>query len=140
VKKLFFVIVACVILSAAAPLFAQKISGDRESKHYYVRVDLEKIYPYRKGYIVQYRKGANQMSRTYIPYEWFTTAAGKGSLVTVEGTAWPSMTVFYNEGKFDRVALYVHRSKGHATWGSVPLTVNVDDKFENVEELQIEFE
>jgi hypothetical protein len=50
------------------------------------------------------------------------------------------MTVFYNEGKFSRVALYIHRSKGHTTWGNVPVTVNVDDKFENVEEMQIEFE
>ena len=139
-KKMFFAIVVCFVLSAAAPLFAQKISEGRESKHYYVRVDLEKIYPYRKGYIVQYRKGVNQMGRTYIPYDWFTAADGKGSLVTVEGKTWPSMTVFYNEGKFDRVALYVHRSKGHTTWGSVPVTVNIDDKFENIEELQIEFE
>jgi hypothetical protein len=139
-KKLFFVMVICSALSAGAPLFAQQISEGKESKHYYVRVDLEKVYPYRKGYIVQYRKGVNGMTRAYIPYEWFTAAAGKGDLITVEGRTWPSMTIFYNEGKFSRVALYVHQSKGHTTWGNVPITVNIDDKFENVEELQIEFE
>lgn len=139
-KKLFFVMVICSALSAGAPLFAQQFSEGRESKHYYVRVDLEKIYPYRKGYIVQYRKGLNQMARAYIPYEWFTAAAGKGDLITVQGRTWPSMSVFYNEGKFSRVALYIHQSKGHTTWGNVPITVNIDDKFENVEDLQIEFE
>ncbi|MDR1238946.1 MAG: hypothetical protein LBK27_02430 [Treponema sp.] len=139
-KKLFFTALIGIALSSAAPLFAQQISEGHESEFFYVTASIEKIYPYNKGYVIQYRKGVNQMARVYLPYEWFTDAGGRGELVTLPaGRDWPYLVVYYKAGEFSHVRLYIHRSKAHETWGNIPLNVNIDEYFENVETITIEF-
>jgi hypothetical protein len=139
-KKLFFAVLVGLVLSSAAPLFAQQFSEGHESEFFYVIASIEKIYPYEKGYVIQYRRGVNQMARVYLPMEWFTEAAGKGELVTLPpGKNWPYLAVYYKAGEFSHVRLYIHRSKAHETWGNVPLNVNIDDRFENVETIKLEF-
>jgi hypothetical protein len=121
-------------------VFAQQISKEHTSEYFYVNVPLEKIYPYEKGYVVTYRKGVNQMARTYLPMDWFSEAAGKGDLVTLpRGKNWPSLTVYYKAGEFSHVRLYIHPVKSHESWGNIPLNDNIDDRFEDVETIKIEF-
>jgi hypothetical protein len=138
-KKLSLVVIVASF-AAGLPVFAQTSMEGRDSEYYYVNISLEKIYPYRAGYIVQYRKGLYQYGRTYLPSEWFTNAAGKGEILTLpSGQAWPSMTVFYKNGEFSHVRLYVHRWQSHRTWGNVPQNVNLDHNFDNIETLKISF-
>ncbi|GHV56054.1 hypothetical protein AGMMS49579_20170 [Spirochaetia bacterium] len=139
-KKLIFSVIVLAALSA--PLFAQKISDGKESEYFYVSVPIEKIYPYRKGYVVQYRKGVNRMAQVYLPQEWFIGVgdAAKGELVYQEsGTAWPSMAVYYKGGSFSHVRLYIRRNQSHETWGTISRGTNIDDRFENIEDLKLEF-
>jgi hypothetical protein len=139
-KKILFTILIGVLYLSSAPLFAQEISKEHTSEYFYVNVPLEKIYPYDKGYVVTYRKGVNQLTQAYLPLEWFTEAAGKGELVVLPpGTNWPSLTVYYKAGEFSHVRLYIHRLKSHETWGNIPLNVNIDDRFENVDTITLEF-
>ncbi|MDR2257786.1 MAG: hypothetical protein LBE14_01410 [Treponema sp.] len=139
-KKILFTVLIIALCASVAPLFAQEISKEHTSEYFYVNVSLEKIYPYEKGYVVVYRKGVNQMARTYLPMEWFTEAAGKGELVTLpRGKNWPSLTVYYKAGEFSHVRLYTHPSKAHETWGNIPLNVDIDDRFENIETIKLEF-
>jgi hypothetical protein len=138
-KKLFFAVVFCTVLSAA--LFAQKISEGKESEYFYVNVNIEKIYTYRKGYIVRYRKGVNQLAITYLPMDWFTDVAGKGDLIALQApTAWPYMVIYYKNGEFSHVKLYVRKDRAHESWGLVPLTVNIDSEFENIEDIRLQFQ
>jgi hypothetical protein len=105
-----------------------------------VNITLERIYPYPTGYVVQYRKGLNQIDRLYLPMEWFVSTAGKGEIITLPaGTAWPSLTAFYKDGTFSHLRLYVHRSPSHQTWGTIPQNINLDSQFENVEDVKIKF-
>ncbi|MDR1106215.1 MAG: hypothetical protein LBL44_07645 [Treponema sp.] len=139
-KKFLFTMIILTGITAALPLFAQTISEGKESEYFYVHVNIEKIYAYRKGYVVLYRKGVNQMAQAYLPLEWFTEVAGKGELVSLQApTAWPYMTVYYKSGEFDHVKLYVRKARAHETWGIVPLHVNIDDKFENITDVRLEF-
>jgi hypothetical protein len=139
-KKILFAVLIVVLFASVTPLFAQQISKEHTSEYFYVNISVEKIYPYNKGYVVVYRKGVNQMAQTYLPVEWFTEAAGKGELVTLpRGKNWPSLTVYYKAGEFSHVRLYVHPVKSHESWGNIPLNVNIDDRFENIETIQIEF-
>jgi hypothetical protein len=139
-KKLFFVALLPVALLAGAPLFAQTISAKNSSEYYYVNVPLEKIYPSSYGYIIQYRKGVNELGRVAIPNEWFTFSGGKAELIKLpHGKNWPTLTVFYKEGEFSHCRLYVHWSKGHESWGNIPLTADVSGFFKDVESLNIEF-
>ena len=139
-KKLMLLVVLAA-LSQGITLFAQQ-SGSKfkESEYYYVNIPIEKIYSYRMGYVVIYRKGVNQMARTFIPDEWFYDTAGIGELVALgPGKEWPSMTVYYKNGEFSHVRLTLRRNKSHETWGVVPLNVNLDEYFKGVEEVKLEF-
>ena len=142
-KKLVFSAIFVVSLAIGLPVFAQDRPNpvdDRDSEYYYVNITLEKIFPYRKGYIVQYKKNFFQYGRAYLPANWFTDADSKGEIITLPaGKGWPSLTVYYKKGEFSHVRLYVHRMSGHETWGSVPQNVDLDDKFDNIETVKIEY-
>ncbi|MCL1815908.1 MAG: hypothetical protein FWG27_08850 [Treponema sp.] len=111
------------------------------SELYYVNVPIEKVYPYRLGYVVLFRKGVNSLGRAYIPYEWFKVSIGKALLIHLgDGPTWPCMSVFYKEGAFYGVKLYVAKRQSHLTWGSIPSTVNLDDRFQGVEAIDLGFD
>ncbi|GHV94516.1 hypothetical protein AGMMS50293_08360 [Spirochaetia bacterium] len=139
-KKLIIGLVFLAALVFGSSLFAQQISPENSSDYYYVNVKIEKIYPSKLGYIIQYRKGANEMGRVAIPNEWFTFAGSKAELIKLpHGPNWPSLTVYYKEGEFSHVRLYIHWSKAHTTWGNVPQNVDVSEYFKDTENINIEY-
>jgi len=139
-KKIILAIALMVFFTAVTPVFAQQISEKNQSEYYYVNIPVEKIHLYRSGYIVQYRQGINKIGTLYIPHQWFTSPGGKAEEILLPGgKEWPTLTVYYKEGEFSHLRLYVHRWRGHATWGVVPMTLNLDDRFEGVETLDIVF-
>jgi len=141
-KKLVIFAVFTVLLAAGSPVFAQNKQDKHasDSEYYYKNVTLEKIYPYRNGYIVVYRRGINGMERAYLPMAWFTNSASKGEIIALPlGKVWPSLSVYYKNGEFSHVRLYVHQSPSHQTWGTIPQNVNLDSYFEGVEELNLRY-
>ena len=155
-KKIIIILAILLVFGFAAPLFAQQESQEskesskeskgssskyQESEYYYYNFTIEKIYTHRLGYMVIYRKGSsNQLGRTYIPSNWFTDIGGKGELIGLgTGSEWPSMIVYYKGGEFSHVRLRVRRDRMHETWGMIPLSVNVDENFQDIEEVKIEF-
>ena len=131
---------ALFLALGAAPAAAQQAADDSMearwgkeniSDLYYINVPIEKVYPYRLGYVVLFRKGNNALGRAYIPYEWFKFTVRKAELVQFgDGPSWPCMSVFYKEGAFHSVRLYVAKRGSHITWGSIPSNVNIDDRFQ----------
>jgi len=139
-KKLVIAAIFAVLLVIGSPVFAQDNRQEQQSEYYYKNISLEKIYPYRNGYIIQYRRGINTIDKAYLPMAWFTNSASKGEIVTLpQGKAWPSLSIYYKNGQFSHVRLYVHRLQTHQTWGVVPQSVDIDSYFENVEELKLKY-
>jgi hypothetical protein len=140
-KKLVFLIALGISFAGLIPpLMAQEIPQDMQSEFYYVSVPLEKVYAYHKGYVIQYRKGVNQMATAYIPIEWFSGTDGKADLIKISsGSYWPHLTVYYKAGELSHIRLYVRRETGHETWGIIPSGVNIDNRFENADNLKLEF-
>jgi len=139
-KVVLLVVLALLILGGS--LFAQKNTHRefKESDFYYVNVSVEKIYTHRLGFVVVYRKGPHQITRTFIPHEWFSSIGGKAELIGLgTGTEWPSMTVYYENGEFSHVRLRARRHRGHESWGYVPLNADIDEYFSDVEEIKLEF-
>lgn len=143
--RLFIVLI--VLIAAVFPAFAQNsesksssgISPENESDMFYVNIPVEKIYPYSKGYVVVYRNNT-QLAETYIPLEWFSGPEGKADLIRLSsGKRWPYLTVFYKDGEFSHLRLYVRREVTHETWGNIPLGVNLDSQFESVETIILDF-
>jgi hypothetical protein len=141
--KVFRVLIAvCVAFMVMSPVIAQEtpVFSGTESELYYINVLLEKVYPYRKGYVVEYRKGVAEMATAYIPLEWFSGTSGKAELIKLgTGTQWPALTVYYKNGEFDHLRLYVSKLLSHETWGIVPQNVNIDDQFEGQDDFRLEF-
>ena len=135
------IIVLSFLAIVGMPLFSQDISLENYSDYYYVNVRLEKVYPTRFGYILQYRKGVNNIGSVGVPNEWFTFSGAKAELVILNrGKDWPSMTVFYKDGEFSHLRLYVHPHKTHQTWGNVPLSADVSGFFDDSQTFKLEFE
>jgi hypothetical protein len=137
-KKL--VIALFILAIFAAPVFAQAVTAENESEFYYVTVQLEKIYPTRYGYILNYRRGIGNLATITLPDQWFTFAGSKAELVTLpSGTNWPYLTIYYKNGEFSHARLYVHPWKGHSTWGNIPLSVDVSGLFDPDQDLRIQY-
>jgi hypothetical protein len=140
VKKIVLLVVLAAFCQGMF-LFAQERPSFRhESEFYYFNFSIEKVYAYRLGYMVIYRNSSNRVARTFIPQEWFTAMGGRGELVFLSsGTEWPSMSVYYRNGEFSHVRLRLRRERAHQTWGVVPLNINIDEYFRNIEEVRLEF-
>jgi hypothetical protein len=139
---LFSVLLACVL----APLAAQDAAANgSDSDLYVVQVPIERIYPHPKGFVVEYRKSPHANKRVFIPITWFDRAVTpseplKGELLLMgPGTVWPHMTLYYKDGKFDHVRLYVRSEIGHSTWAHIKPYTSYDSLFDGVEELKLEF-
>jgi len=116
-KRLIFVL---VVLTAVSPIFAQSNSNENNDT-YYINVRVERIYPTGHGYIIQYQKSTSELGTIGIPNEWFMDAGGKAEIMKLPwGKNWPTMSVFYDNGEFSHLRLYVHRAKSHQTWGNLP--------------------
>lgn len=134
-KKLIIVL---FLAALTLPAFAQ--NNRDEGNMYYVNVPVEKIYLSYEGYLVQYRSGANTISTIGIPYEWFTDSASRAELMKLPpGRDWPSMSIFYKEGEFSHVRLYIHRTRAHTTWSVVPMGADVSKYFKDPNSFSIEF-
>jgi len=145
-KKFVFAAIFAAFFVVGLAVFAQQEQDrpnrvdDKDSEYYYVNITLEKIFPYRKGYVVQYKKNIFQYGRIYLPANWFTDSDSKGEIITLPaGQAWPSLSVYYRNGSFSHVRLYVHRLASHSSWGSIPQSVNLDDQFDNIETIKREY-
>jgi hypothetical protein len=134
------IIIALIFMALVLPVFAQGNPRSNSDRLYYINVTVERIYPSREGFIIQYMQNSGSIGTVGIPNEWFSNAAGRAEITRLpRGTNWPTMTVFYVNGEFDHVRLYVHAFKGHQTWGSVPLTADVSRFFTDRESFNIQF-
>jgi hypothetical protein len=138
VKKIIVFVVLAAMCQGTF-LFAQR-AFTHESDFYYFNVSIERIYTHRLGFIVVYRTNSNNTARAFLPNEWFATVGNKGSIAYLaSGTEWPSMTVYYKNGEFSHVLLRVRANRAHQTWGMIPLNANIDEFFQGIEEVRLEF-
>ena len=134
-KKL---IVVLFILAVVSPLFAQQ--EEKRESFYYINVPVEKIYPSNEGYIIMYRSSNSVLAMIGIPNDWFYDSGGNAQMVKLPlASDWPTMTVFYSEGKFSHVRLYYHPAKSHSTWGFVPQGADVSHFFGDKDSFKLQF-
>jgi hypothetical protein len=135
-KKFAAVAAAVVFLAGAAPAaFAQSAESDMVVLNVFV----ERIWPHRLGYVVEYRGTTNTLSRAYLPMYWFLGGDGRAEILALPpGNSWPSMSVFYRDGEFSHLRLHVHRSPSHSTWSSMHMSQDMDSEFENVQGLRLQ--
>lgn len=136
-------IVLLIVLAAMSQgvfLFAQRASFTNESEYYFFNFSIERIYSHRLGFVVIYRTVSGQLARTHLPREWFAATGGRGAIAYLRsGREWPSMSVFYRDGEFSHVLLRLRSNRAHQTWGVIPLHVNIDQYFQDLDNISIQF-
>jgi len=107
-----------------------------DSAFYPVRIDVIKVFSHGDGYKVVYRKGSADVGAVYIPSRWFVPG-GKAELIRAFDPSFPYMTIFYKDGKFDHLRLYVLPDQRDLTWGVLSPSEGVG-KFSS-DDLKIEY-
>jgi hypothetical protein len=135
-KKLCAIVAAALFL-AVSPAFAD------ESKFYARSFNIEKVYFHAKGYKITYITGKLKYVSTYLPHSWFSQSAtkngvqAKGELAWGNDPSYPYMTVFWKDGKFSHVRLYLKKNTHDVSYGII--NPNQDPAAFDVEEPVLEY-
>ena len=122
-----------ILLFIAGALFAEASDSP-----YYVRtMPIAKVYPHKDGYKILYRNAKMEYSAFYVPMEWFGGASSKGELVYGDSDAYPYFSMFWKDGAFDHIRLYLHRDRTDISWGDLDPTNDIADKFQGVESIEL---
>ncbi len=124
-----------LIVSVLIALFTCALAADA-STFYPVRIDVVKVFAHSDGFRVIYRKGSSDVAAVYLPSRWFVSG-GKAELIRDHDPSFPYMTVFFKDGKFDHLRLYVLSDQKDLTWGILSPSDGVG-KFDS-EELKLEY-
>ena len=107
-----------------------------QSDYYYLHISVGKVFTHKLGYRLTYSPSVGVIKDLYIPLAW-VVPGGKAEMISDHGPQYPYLEVFYKNGKFDHVRLYVESDMNGPTWGTLPATVDLTQAFA-VEELTIE--
>ena len=123
------IIVLAVLACSAA--FAQQDAG----KDVYVKsVRIARVYPHGLGYRILYFKSTLEYAEMYVPTVWFSFGGGgKANVIWGESPEFPYMAIYWADGKFDRILLYLHSNMHDVTWGTLPPGMDLSSQF-NVQE------
>ena len=99
---------------------------------------ITRIYVHSLGFKVLYLKSDLTQGAFYVPISWFDTAGGKGVLIKGNDPSYPYFSIFWKDGKFDSIKIYVKASFDDPTWGSLGTPEGAAEKF-NIEELKLDF-
>lgn len=103
-----------LVLAVAGALFADyEVRG---TDVFGVSRSIAKVYASRFGYKVLFYKGTTDVGVFYLPLEWFGKAGGKGEIVWGLDPSYPSFTVFYIDGKFSHIRLYLIKDLKDQSW------------------------
>jgi hypothetical protein len=105
--------------AATAAAQEQQEAGENEANLYVATVYVNRVYTHRLGYKVLYQQQDLSLGEVYLPNSWFSKAAGRAELINTRSTAAPYMEIYYNNGEFAYVRLYVRRNPNHVSWGSL---------------------
>ena len=138
-KRAGIVLAAGLLLAAALPSFAQAAStaGTQPANTYpkdayYKTVPIEKIWMHPLGYIVQYWTSKSQVATAYVPFTWFNQGINsKADILYGSGPgSEPRMVIYWVDGKFDHMRLFVSDNPNDASWGVASQASAPDSKFD----------
>ena len=134
-KKLTIVLI--VLIFSCLAVFAQETPrADNESYFYFKTAKIFKIYTYNAGYRIVYEKANLELREFMIPMKWFQ-AGGKGELIWGNDASYPYFSVFWKDGQFDHIKLYLVPDLNHKTWASNENDSETENKISAIENINI---
>ncbi len=92
-------------------------------------VMIARIYSHSKGYRVLYRPNNASLKQVFLPMEIFKIENGS-KIFKGHNKAYPYMQIFWEEGEFSHVKLYVKEDYRDLSWGVFSNPDAYDDAFE----------
>jgi hypothetical protein len=106
--------IACLVLLTLGIL----AFGQEQPGVYVISAPILKILSHPEGYKVLYMRNSDmKVDEFYVPYRWLSKAGGKAEIIFGGDPSYPYFSVFYRDGKFDFVRLYVMENVQDLTWG-----------------------
>jgi hypothetical protein len=102
---------------------------EQETKVYVKTIPILKILSSSAGYKVLYVKSDMQVGEIYLPLSWFGKAGGQAEIVFGKDPSYPYFSVFYKDGKFDFIRLYVVDNIADLSWGILKKTEEELNRF-----------
>lgn len=139
--KKWIVILSLVIL---ATVTYSAWTESVESEYYVKTVPIFKIYHHNQGFRVVYETQDLKLKDTFIPYAWFknpqnpTAEHWKAEVVYGDRGEYPYFNVYWKNGKFSHIRLFLWNSKHHLSWGTLKDPNRYNDKFD-IEEPVFDF-
>ncbi len=127
--KISRLLIAFALLGVFAPMIASQEQNGEDVPIQAVTVYVQRVFPHRLGYVVIYNRSDLYPGEVYLPNRWFTDAAGRGEIIRTLHQSAPYMTVFYMNGEFSHVRLFVHDNPAHRSWGALPSDADLTDEF-----------
>lgn len=101
-------------------------------------IPITKVYSMAEGYRIIYQKNNMKFGVFHVPIEWFQGTAEKGEIVYGDDPAFPYFSIFWLNGEFSHIRLYLQRDYRHSSWGEVDDPEKYQDKF-NIETLTLAY-
>lgn len=102
-----------------------------ESEFFVRSVPISRVYLYKEGYRVLYLKNDMSFEDMYLPIDWFTTAGGKGELVLGDDASYPYFSIFWKNGEFAHIRLYLRKDMRDPSWGKAMGGDTIADRFKD---------
>mgnify|MGYP006281731171 CR=1 FL=1 len=133
-RGLKLILVIFLLLAVGTALFAA------ESDFFVKTVPITKVYLYNEGFRILYLKSSLDFGVFYVPMDWFSTSANsKAEVVYDTNPAFPYFSIFWENGEFHHIRLYLEENRDAESWGDKPLTEEILSRFENTETLDPDF-
>lgn len=133
-KKTIGLVLIFLALWSMFSLYAQQ----QDTKLFVKTVSIIKVYSHSAGYKILYLKSTMDLGEFYVPMHWFTSAGGKGEIVWGDQLSYPYFSIFWVDGKYDHIRLYLHKNLDSESWGMLKEN-SVDEGIFEIEELNLEF-
>lgn len=137
-KRSILALALLVLMAGVGSVVFAQNNDDDQVDIQVLTVYIQKVFPHRLGYRVIYFKSDLYPGEAFLPSRWFTQAAGKGEIIESEDRNVPYMQIYWHDGEFHHVRLFVHTDRSHRSWGALPSDVDYQDEFA-VETLDIAF-
>jgi len=126
------------VLIALSLVFSGTLAAQQKEKGVFVKtIPIVKVFGHNYGYKVIFQKSDMSLGEFYVPTSWFV-AGGKGEIIYGDNTSLPYFSIFWIDGKFSHIRLYVPRNMDHPTWGILSDSEGLQQKFQ-VEELSLQY-
>jgi hypothetical protein len=124
------VLIAALLVVGAVAFGQQAATEDAYAKS----VAIGKVYTHPLGYRILYLRSTMDWGEMYVPVSWFGWKTGsKAEVVWGNEANYPYFTIYWVNGKFDHVRLYLRSNPEDISWGIMDQGLDLSRQF-NVQE------